>query len=173
MPILHSSRSRPACSRICLLLFVAVLYHDIALAEDAGNPSPPPQKLLDTLTIVSEESKYRFQVEIADTPEDQRKGLMYRDNLPKDRGMLFVFDKSRVRSFWMKNTHIALDMFFIGKDGTIRHIHHSATPNSRKHISSQVPAHAVLEINGGLARKYGIDKGDTVHHAVFGNAIAQ
>ena len=164
MPILPFLRSRVAVCCAVVMLVAALVCSDTVYAQKAGEAG---RDKLDTLTVANGDSQHRFRVEIADTPAAQRKGLMHRDNLAKDRGMLFVFDKSRIRSFWMKNTNIALDMLFISKNGKIRHIHHDATPNSRKSISSRVPVRAVLEINGGLARQHGIEKGDRVNHAAF------
>ena len=164
MLILPSLRSRVAVCCAVFVLVAALVGNGSVYAQDADDTG---RKKLDRLTVASGNSQHSFKVEIADTPAAQRKGLMHRDHLAKDRGMLFVFDKRRVRSFWMKNTNIALDMLFISKNGKIRHIHHDATPNSRKSISSRVPVRAVLEINGGLARQYGIEKGDIVHHATF------
>ena len=169
MPTLHFLRFKPALF-IAAFVLVAGFCHDSAIAQNAEAAS---KTKLDKLVILSKDKRHRFSVEIADTPKEQRKGLMHRNHLEQDRGMLFVFDNRKMRAFWMKNTHIPLDMLFIGKSGRIRHIHHNAKPNNRRRISSQVPVRAVLEINGGLARKYGIDKGDTVHHSVFGNALAQ
>ncbi len=94
---------------------------------------------------------------------------MNRTELATDAGMLFVFPGEAERSFWMKNTLIPLDMLFIAKDGTIRHIHENAKPNDLTSISSQQPAMAVLELNGGAVKTMNIQVGDTVHHPVFGN----
>jgi hypothetical protein len=168
MPILPFLRSRAVfCSAIIILS--AGVFSEAALAQDVEQANRPG---LQSLVIVSDNKKYRFKVEVAHTPEEQRKGLMHREKLKVDHGMLFAFKDRKMRSFWMHNTNIALDMLFIGKDGEIRHIHHNAEPNNRKNISSQVPVRAVLEINGGLADQYGIENGDTVHHALFSNALA-
>lgn len=168
MPILLSMRFK-VIWHIIIMMLAAGVFCETAFAQ---SPDHTGREKLETVTVVSDDTRHRFQVELARTPKQQRKGLMHRDQLEKDRGMLFVFDNSRIRSFWMKNTHIALDMLFIDKSGEIRHIHHNATPNSREQISSQAPVRAVLEINGGIARKSGIEKGDMVHHAIFGNALA-
>jgi uncharacterized membrane protein (UPF0127 family) len=122
---------------------------------------------LETLVIQSKSGKHTFQVEIAATPVAQEIGLMYREHLEPDHGMLFEMEKERITAFWMKNTLIPLDMLFIAQDGTIKGIHENATPKSLESISSEVPVSGVLEINGGLAKKLGIAVGDRVIHSFF------
>lgn len=112
---------------------------------------------------------YYFEVEIATTPEEQAKGLMYRDEIPLFGGMLFVFPEEKMRSFWMKNTFIPLDLIFLRKNGYIHHIHHDAVPQDLTHITSKYPSMAVLEIKGGTADKLGISEGDFIRHRAFKN----
>jgi uncharacterized membrane protein (UPF0127 family) len=97
---------------------------------------------------------HTFHVEIADTPELQHKGLMERPNLPKNKGMLFVFNRDDQHSFWMKNTYIPLDIIWIDNSNTIVHIKNEATPKSLEILTPPTQARYVLEINGGLAQKY-------------------
>lgn len=110
-----------------------------------------------------------FQVEVAHTPELRQQGLMYRTELGVDEGMLFIFDDVARREFWMKNTYLPLDIIFLDNIGVIHHIHHMATPQSEALITAEMPARAVLEINGGLSSKLGITIGDRVLHPVFNN----
>lgn len=104
-------------------------------------------------------------VEIADNPFEQSKGLMYRNNLDWNSGMLFVFDNERVQSFWMKNTLIPLDMIFIDKNHRIVDIKENTQPckiqNCPSYISKQ-PAKYVLEVNAGYAKENYINIGDTL-----------
>lgn len=126
------------------------------------------------LTIVARDGKsHVFHIELALTPQQQQHGLMGRTEMAKDAGMLFYFGAEQERGFWMKNTLIPLDMLFIRKDGTIGRVHDSAKPNDLTGIRSEGPAAAVLELNGGTAKKLGIVAGDTVHHPFFGNALAR
>lgn len=111
---------------------------------------------------------YNFGVELALTPAEQSKGLMYRTVLPENAGMLFYFGANQPRSFWMRNTLIPLDIIFIKLDGTIHHIHENAIPKDETPISSLGSVGAVLEINGGLSRKLGIQPGDKIKHQFFG-----
>lgn len=110
-----------------------------------------------------------FDVELALTRGQQKQGLMFRQEMADDAGMLFVFDDVDQRTFWMKNTYIPLDILFLGIDGEIHHIHHSARPQSETLITSKRDSKAVLEINGGLSHKYGIAEGMKVMHPVFNN----
>ena len=114
------------------------------------------------LTIRSASGTHRFTVEVARTPEEQATGLMHRQSLAPDRGMLFPYDTPQPASFWMKNTLIPLDMIFIRPDGTIARIADNAVPLSREMIPSLEPVSGVLEIAGGRAAELGIAPGDRV-----------
>lgn len=118
-------------------------------------------------------TNHAFDVELALTPAAQARGLMYRDSLPENGGMLFVFNRPVIRSFWMKNTYIPLDMLFIDSDGRIVNIHHNAIPHDLTSISSEQPALAVLELAGGTAERLGISAGDVIYHERFGNVLAE
>ena len=87
---------------------------------------------------------------------------MYRRELPSDHGMLFIFPVEKVNSFWMKNTPIPLDMIFISRERKIVGIVHETVPFSLDGRSVSVPSQYVLEINGGLSRRYGFKAGDVV-----------
>lgn len=108
----------------------------------------------------------RINAEVVDTPAAREQGLMFRDHLALDAGMLFVFDRQAEVQFWMRNTLIPLDMLFIDSAGVIRHIHPRAIPHDETPISSQVPVRYVLEVNGGVAAMLGVQEGD--HVAIVG-----
>ncbi len=114
----------------------------------------------------------RFTVDVADTPETQRRGLMFVEDLPSSRGMLFVYSQPRPARFWMKNTLIPLDMLFAGADGTIRRIHENAVPHDETTIEGGDNILAILEINGGLAGRLGISEGDVMRHPAFDQSVA-
>jgi len=123
-----------------------------------------------SLVIDAAAGPQRFTVELARSPEQQQQGLMFRQSLAADAGMLFDFGDTRPATFWMKNTLIPLDMLFIAADGHVADIHERAVPLSEAAIESKVPVRAVLELNGGSVARLGIRRGDLVHHAIFGTA---
>lgn len=100
-------------------------------------------------------------VEVAKTPEQRVKGLMWRKNLGKDDGMLFIFEEEEYHSFWMKNTYIPLSIAFIDKDGIIVDIK-EMEPLSTASISPPKPVLFALEMPKGWFYKNGIKKGDTI-----------
>jgi len=106
-----------------------------------------------------------FRVEIADTPEKHARGLMFRRCLKDGYGMLFVFSEEEIRSFWMKNTLIALDMVFINGDRQVVDLLGSVPPcraDPCPSYTSALPARFVLEIAGGQAEKLGLKTGDKI-----------
>jgi uncharacterized protein len=114
------------------------------------------------LTIRSGSKRHPFIVEIARTPEEQVQGLMNRQSLAPDRGMIFPRNPPGDASFWMKNTLIPLDMIFIRADGTIARIAENTVPLSLDPVPSLEPVAAVLEIAGGRSAELGIKAGDKV-----------
>ena len=131
-----------------------------AAEEVAVAPSGLAERQL-TVTTQSGQT-HDFTVEVAETAEQQSRGLMYRESLAPDRGMIFVYDTPRVASFWMRNTYIPLDMIFIRADGTIARIEENTLPLSETPYSSLEPVTTVFEIAGGRAAELGISEGDTV-----------
>jgi uncharacterized membrane protein (UPF0127 family) len=107
-------------------------------------------------------STYRFAAEIADTADERAQGLMFREHLAANEGMLFLYPVEKPVAFWMKNTPLPLDMIFIDKSGHIVHVAAMAKPYDTAPISSEGPAKAVLEILGGSAGQLGIKPGDLV-----------
>jgi hypothetical protein len=103
-----------------------------------------------------------FQVEVADSPAKRELGLQYRRDLAPDRGMIFLFPDESRQTFWMKNTPIPLDMIFIGRDMKVVGIVAQTVPFSLDARSVEAPSQYVLEINGGLAERHGIQAGDRV-----------
>jgi uncharacterized membrane protein (UPF0127 family) len=114
------------------------------------------------LTIASKGKIHRFVVEVARTPQEQERGLMERQSLASDRGMIFLFDPPKMAGFWMKNTLIPLDMIFIKADGTIANIAENTVPLSLEPVVSTAEVVAVLEISGGRSAELGISAGDRV-----------
>lgn len=148
-----------------LLFFILLAVLPVAAgAEDAFLSKIEP------LTIATGADANLFTVEIADTEELRQRGLMFRQRMPENRGMLFDFGQSRPVGMWMKNTYIPLDMLFIRADGTIAYIAENTVPKSLDVVGVSEPVLAVLELAGGSARRNGIRAGDTVYHRIFRNA---
>lgn len=107
--------------------------------------------------------KQCFTIEIADEPEEQRQGLMFREKMFEDHGMLFVFEEESPHSFWMKNTLISLDMIWLDKDMKVVHIEKSVPPCKQDlcpTYQSPVLARYVLELNAGITSSIGLKVGD-------------
>ena len=111
------------------------------------------------LTIRSKNGVHHFTVEVAATPEQQERGLMFRKSLAGDRGMIFPYDPPQDVSFWMENTLIPLDIIFIRADGTIVRIT-KAKALDETPLPAGEPIAVVLEIRGGRAAELGIKEGD-------------
>jgi uncharacterized membrane protein (UPF0127 family) len=107
-------------------------------------------------------STYKFNAEIADTADERAQGLMYREHLDANEGMLFLYPVAKPVAFWMKNTPLPLDMIFIDAEGKIVNVAAMAKPFDTSPISSEGPAIAVFEILGGSAGQLGIQAGDKV-----------
>ena len=114
------------------------------------------------LSIATSSGRHDFKVEVARSPEEQERGLMFRSHLAPDAGMVFPMEPPRNASFWMKNTVIPLDLIFIRPDGSIARIAADAVPYSLSPIDSGEPVSAVLEIAGGRAAALGIVEDDKV-----------
>jgi uncharacterized membrane protein (UPF0127 family) len=151
--------------RRCLLVLLAAL--SVLILPCTGVAGRLAAAELQPLEIASKNGVHVFAVEMASTPEEQAKGLMFRRQLPEGQGMLFDFHKEQPTSFWMKNTYIPLDMIFIRGDGRILRIAENTTPQSDRIISSGGPARGVLEVIAGTARKLGLAPGDHVAHPWF------
>ena len=110
--------------------------------------------------INSKYETYSFFIEIADTPALRSKGLMFRDTVRANHGMLFDFKTPTIARMWMKNTIISLDMLFISQDGRIGSIISNTVPFSEEVLSSKKPVRWVLELNNGITEQYNINVGD-------------
>jgi len=123
-----------------------------------------------TVTVDTGERKVPFKVELAITPQEHERGLMYREHLAPDAGMLFISESPRRQVFWMKNTLIPLDMIFIGADWRIAGIVENAEPKTLSAREVAAPSQYVLEIGGGLSARYGIRAGQAVDFQAGGTA---
>jgi uncharacterized membrane protein (UPF0127 family) len=157
------------------LITIFIVLHQIAAPVYAKTTAPTEpqveqaQKLpLEPLTIITTQGQtLHFKVEIAANAEDQSKGLMHRQTLARDGGMLFLWPEERPVSMWMKNTYLSLDMLFINRRGEVVHIAPHTTPLSETIIDSQFPVSAVLELAAGTAADSGIAVGSRLLHPHF------
>jgi uncharacterized membrane protein (UPF0127 family) len=116
------------------------------------NKKPPP------FVVIQNETLF---VEISDNLQERRKGLMFRDKLGKNQGMIFIFEQENLQSFWMKNTSIPLSIGFINSKKIIVDIQHLKPMSTETHLS-RFPCIYALEVNQGWFEKHLIGVGDTV-----------
>jgi uncharacterized membrane protein (UPF0127 family) len=124
--------------------------------EDETDDGKPNSGLRNSEMSIGEA---KFTLEVADTPRLRNKGLMYRDSMSKDHGMIFVFASEEKLSFWMKNTNIPLDILFLDSSGTIVSIH-QMKPHDLRGTPSEKPALYAIELNEGTAKRVGVKIGD-------------
>ena len=139
----------------------------LAGCAGAGSAQGPNGEPLEDLTVVTSSGEHRFKVEIADDEMERQRGLMHREPLADDRGMLFQFPDVAERGFWMHNTPSSLDIIYIDPRGRIVSIAKNAPPNSDDIIPSNGPASGVLELRAGRADEIGAKPGDKVRHPFF------
>lgn len=112
----------------------------------------------ETIAIVNNQT---FFLEVADSEEERRRGLMFRTDLGENEGMLFIFDNEEPRTFWMKDTPLSLDIIYLNSNKEVVSLHERALPNQTETVyPSEFPAEYVVELRGGTVQKYGIEVGD-------------
>ena len=104
----------------------------------------------------------QLDIEIADTDYERETGLMYRNAMEMNQGMLFIFDDVSMHYFYMKNTQIPLDLIYLDNKLRIASFQKNAQPMNENSLSSKVPVKYVLEINAGLADKWSLAIGDSI-----------
>ena len=131
-------------------------------ATASVTPSPPAATF-----DIDGESVASVSLEVADTPGERRRGLMGRRSLARNHGMLFLFPDAAPRTFWMKNTHVPLDMIFIAANGTVRNVEHAspqpgASDSELRRYHSDGPVRYVIEVRRGFANRTGVGPGTVV-----------
>lgn len=119
------------------------------------------------LTVLTDSGEISYTVEEAQTVPELEKGLMFRESLAPNSGMIFDLSKAEHAAMWMKNTKIPLDMIFIDSNGSVSWIYENAQPESLTLIIPPFPAAAVLEVNAGDVQKHGIKIGNLIEHEFF------
>ena len=114
----------------------------------------------------------QFAVDVADTPDQRSRGLMFVDDMPTMTGMLFVYEREQTVSFWMKNTLIPLDMVFADGAGVVQRVLENAIPGDLTGIPGGANIQFVLEINGGMADRLGIGVGSEMRHPAIPDEVA-
>lgn len=133
------------------------------VAQDAGTfPPDLPRPTFDTASI--KVGDVALTVEIADSADERAYGCMFIPELRDDRGMLFLFPSSEPRSFWMRNTRIALDIAYLSESGRIVTLRRNAQPFDERSgaYASTAPARFVLEVAGGWFERHGLNEGSMV-----------
>jgi uncharacterized membrane protein (UPF0127 family)/predicted small lipoprotein YifL len=134
----------------------------VAPTTDAGTTTQPEPAGGPVVRIVTGDGEVEVPVEIADTPSERQRGLMFRESLPEDAGMIFVFEEDSSGGFWMKNTLIPLSIAFAGADGTIRRILDMEPCEAEPCLiyDPGVFYRFALEVNRGAFERWGVAEGD-------------
>ncbi len=138
---------------ICAMALVSTVWSDEVQSLDEAFEQ-------DVLIIeTATQGCFKFDIYLAVSRAQQQRGLMFVRDLPPWSGMLFTYRRSGVRSMWMKNTYIPLDILFARGDGSVSSVEANTEPLSLKSVSAIEPINFVLELNAGTAEKLGIDSG--------------
>lgn len=164
--------------RKTLLAAAATVVIVAALALYLGMPQSAADQSMrlpvDPTPLVAQtaDGERKFTIEVADDQSERSAGLMFRETMDVDHGMLFVFPETRQVGFWMKNTPMPLDLLFVGEDGAVRDIL-PGEPFSEAMIAPSGPVRFVLELKRGTAAAAGIKPGDTLRHPAIGGGTGQ
>ncbi|MAW95714.1 MULTISPECIES: DUF192 domain-containing protein [unclassified Leeuwenhoekiella] len=151
------------------LLLSCLFFFIISCKEKAKNTTESLKQEKITFTpegnlqiFRKDSSLISLNIELAETAYETETGLMYRESMEADQGMLFIFEDEQPHNFYMKNTYIPLDLFFITKDQKIATIIEDAKPLDESSLPSEVPVQYVLEVNAGSAAAWEIKEGDSI-----------
>jgi uncharacterized membrane protein (UPF0127 family) len=173
--------SRNTIAIIGTVLLILVLVAVLTISPGGKSVStykPPTETSQPSAYMFKKQGELRFftpkqdfiagvDIELAQDEPQRQLGLMYRDTLAENQGMLFLFDNEEVRSFWMKNTVLSLDMIFVNARNEVVTIHKYTTPYSEETYVSTKPAKYVLELNAGYADRKKISVGDRISWSRF------
>ena len=147
------------------IIFLTVgfcLFNFFCSGSEKSNLAPPAR-----VVIQSQDKEVLVLVELAKTREQKERGLMFRQELEENRGMLFIEPYPKLLQFWMKDTYIPLDLIFIGEDMKIKGIIKNAKPQSTESLAIDRLSRFVLEVNAGFADKHNVKEGDAVKFLGF------
>jgi uncharacterized membrane protein (UPF0127 family) len=137
-------------------------HSEAGVSAPVADSPPVPRGPRPAVYLSGAQGESRVAVEVVSTPAATQRGLMYRQHLPPDDGMLFLMEERKVQSFWMHNTLIPLDMIFIDRDLTVVGIVEQATPLTEDSRDVGKPSVYVLEVNGGWSKQHGVGAGSKV-----------
>jgi len=150
-------------TRLIFAFFLITTHVGCNNDEDNPHTTAEPENRASRVVIESPSgTRVSFKVEVARTPGERERGLMFRQSLPENHGMLFIMPREEVQYFWMKNTLIPLDIIFIDSNMRIVGIIENTEPLSTKTLTIGKPSKYVLEINAGLAKKYLLSEGSRI-----------
>jgi uncharacterized membrane protein (UPF0127 family) len=134
-------------------------------SSDAATPAAPdgaPSELDGRVVLRGADGEVEVRVEVVKKRAQRSRGLMYRERLDEDAGMIFLFREPEHQTFWMRNTLIPLDMIFIGSDKRVVGVYENAQPRTDRTRAVDGDSQYVLEVNAGFARRWGIGPGSRV-----------
>jgi len=157
-------RSGGASRRTLVLAFLAALLVVVVgwSAWRMVGAQAQPAERPDRIAVETSTGRHEFTVEWAVTPEETQRGLMFREQMAPDHGMVFDFLEDAPRSFWMRNTVLSLDMIFIRSDGTVARIARNTVPFTDTPVPSGEPVRYVFEVNAGTSDRISLAPGDRV-----------
>ena len=150
---------------IAAIIIFFMLTSDNKKTSESGSPKEPKfvkEGELDFIRGETDSLIKRIDIEIADSPDSRVLGLMYRNHMDEDKGMLFIFPVAELQSFWMKNTYISLDIIFVSEKNIILNIHKNTIPRSEKAYVSTEDAKYVVEVVSGFTDKFSVKPGDKI-----------
>ncbi|HRI84715.1 MAG TPA: DUF192 domain-containing protein [Ignavibacteria bacterium] len=167
-----------------ILIIAGYFFYDLLIREESVKPPvfkdpqeriknvPEPQfKKEGELEFISADGKNsvikKIDIELALDDSERTQGLMYRKSMDDEKGMLFIFDREEMQSFWMKNTIIPLDIMYVNSDFKIVKIFKNTVPFSEISLPSDRPAIYVVEVAGGFSDRYKIKEGDKIKFEKF------
>lgn len=171
----RKSRGKPAilmAIALVVILIMAVVYNPDRGSkrgyQKQNNPScsaEPEFVRQGELTFLKADSTeiVKIDIEIADDDSKRERGLMFRHQMELNQGMLFIFEEDDVRSFWMRNTYLPLDILYLNSGRKIVRIHENVATLNDRSIPSDFPARYVVEVNAGFCALYNIQVGDGIH----------
>ena len=164
----HTKHFGALLATTAALLWIAAVGLSTARADETALSQLDQYFRRSSLQIATPDARlHKFDVWVADDDARRARGLMFVTKMPDEKGMLFIYPQTQPIAMWMKNTHIPLDMLFVRADGRVERVVENTTPMSTKTIESGGPVLAVIELNGGVAKRNNIRAGAQVIHPAF------